>query len=281
MVQMKVPALPCIGRLPFLAFVLSNSMQVHGYLLGQKIGYSIILSKSKNMMQDRAVLTSSPAKAKPNVYRSLSFGDRYKVELKSYDETWLVQRPRLWQEKVAGILHCFRRHNSTESWKPNTFVQKTKLLTSTGHSMGRGLFAMRDFDEGEIIGHYVGKIVGSADRKDDIELKAYVQGKVRNAFPSQGWIGLWKTVDIFPMQNMTWSAISRENTWTANRASQVAVCLQGPTPDCSVWSCPDAFGLTRVQPSRTGLMQFANDARGTVLQVRLPTQRPARSSALL
>ncbi len=42
--------------------------------------------------------------------------------------------------------------------------------------MGRGLFAMRDFTEGEVIGQYVGKVVGHADCKDDAVLKTYVQG---------------------------------------------------------------------------------------------------------
>jgi hypothetical protein len=132
---------------------------------------------------ERPSLHSTEAKKVKSV-RSLSFGDKYKVQVKSYEDTWLVRRPRVWQEKVAGILHCFHRNNLTKTWTPNTFVQKTKLLTAAGDSMGRGLFAMRDFDEGEIVGHYVGKIVGTSDKKDDVELKAYVEGVVHPSIQS-------------------------------------------------------------------------------------------------
>jgi hypothetical protein len=115
-------------------------------------------------------------KSKQNVIKPISFGDKYKVANGLHDKSWHVRRPRLWQEKAAGFLLCFNWNNSSMTWTPNTYVRKTKLLTSSGDSMGRGLFAMRDFAEGEVIGHYVGTVVGNSESKDDAVLKAYVQG---------------------------------------------------------------------------------------------------------
>jgi hypothetical protein len=110
------------------------------------------------------------------VIRTISFGEKFKVEKGLHGKSWRVRRPRLWQEKAAGFLLCFHWNNVSMTWTPNTYVRKTKLLTASGDSMGRGLFAMRDFTEGEVIGQYVGKVVGSSDNKDDAVLKAYVQG---------------------------------------------------------------------------------------------------------
>jgi hypothetical protein len=110
-------------------------------------------------------------------YIKIKFGQKYEVEKGLRSETWCVRRPRLWQEKLLGVLHCFRWQNCTRSWEPNTFVKETSLLTSTGGSMGRGLFAMRDFAEGELIGYYSGNEIGTVENKDDPELKAFVQGK--------------------------------------------------------------------------------------------------------
>ena len=117
-----------------------------------------------------------PEPSKVEVIKPISYGDSYKVEIGLHGKSWLVRRPRLWQEKSAGFILCFYWNNSSKTWTPNTYVRKTKLLTSSGDPMGRGLFAMRDFEEGEVVGQYVGKIVGNADCKDDAVLKAYLQG---------------------------------------------------------------------------------------------------------
>jgi hypothetical protein len=124
-------------------------------------------------------------KSRLKVIKPISFGDKYKVENGLHD-TWHVRRPRLWQEKAAGFLLCFCWSNSSMTWTPNTYVKKTKLLTSSGDSMGRGLFAMRDFEEGEVIGQYVGKVVGHSKCKDDDVLKAYVQGTILHFTPTLG-----------------------------------------------------------------------------------------------
>ena len=170
-----------------LAILMIASRNVHTFSFSHLVAHSFTGSKyglqliHKDLASKSTAVSSAegklPSTCKTKEFRSISFGGKYKVTYGLHDEKWLVRRPRIWQEKVAGILHCYLWSNTTQSWKPNTFVRYTTLLTSTGGSMGRGLFAMRDFAEDEVIGHYVGAIVGTADRKDDLALRAYVQGR--------------------------------------------------------------------------------------------------------
>jgi hypothetical protein len=192
---MVLPCIPCIRMICLLGLILAYQSHVQSFVIireltnlspanpphssyyTNKIWMNCVVRSEERQPTKKQ---SPEPKPKLNTIKAISFGEKYKVQKGLHGENWHVRRPRLWQEKTAGILLCFHWNNISMHWTPNTFVRKTKLLTSSGDSMGRGLFALRDFTEGEVIGYYNGKVVGNSDRKDDVALKDYVQGTIHS-----------------------------------------------------------------------------------------------------
>ena len=65
-------------------------------------------------------------------------------------------------------------------WLPHLLVAESALLRRVGASPGLGVYALRRFREGEEIGHYGGRVVASAGRRDEAMKRAQelaLQGK--------------------------------------------------------------------------------------------------------
>jgi hypothetical protein len=109
--------------------------------------------------------------------RTLVWDENCKIRKTTQDDNWLVRAPKVWSARSAGNLLCYRKNESRGIWEAHTAVRKSTLVTATGHSVGRGLFAMRDFAKGEMIGTYDGTILGKAKDLDSSPwMAAYLEG---------------------------------------------------------------------------------------------------------